>query len=502
MSGREEPTAVLSGGMTTVYRRRLESLREQARKRFDHGATGIQIAGGLSAELDRLILEMWDEALQRLNPAERQLLNEQSAIAAVGGSGRGELAPYSDVDLLFLYQPAVETLFSDVISVLVRDFWDVGLKVGHSVRSVRDAAATAKQDIQFGTSLVELRPLCGSAAVVGQLLRRFQRDVQRSRRDPFIAECIQSRQAERQESGGAVLQLEPDIKRSFGGLRDLHLIRWIGFAHYGAGDLDSLRLRGVLSKDDARRLSIALDYLLTLRINLHFHAGRPHDILTRDDQLRVSQERAIPATEGMRPVECFMQEYFRHSLFVAEMADRFVARHQRRAWSRQMVDSLMTIRIDDVYRVRPQWITIPRRHRNSACGSVEGALRLYLTAARYRVLPDYDLTEWIKQQVPYYSITLSAEGQETFLQILATPGRLGSILRSMFIAWAVGTGVAPVRAYSLPFAVQSIPLVHRGRAYVSDDRERGGAGNGCGTAWPGLPGNPPQGNPAPGAAVA
>ncbi len=432
MSGSQEPRPAPHSGTAPAYRRRLESLREQARKRFENGATGIQIAGGLSAELDRLIIEMWDDTLRRFSPADRQLLTERTAIAAVGGSGRGEMAPYSDVDLLFLYQPAVETLFSQLTGALIRDFWDAGLKVGHSVRSVRDAAGAARQDIQFATSLVDLRPLCGSTPLVEQLARVFRRDVQRSRRDAFVTECIRSRQTERQEAGGPVLQLEPDIKRSFGGLRDLHLIRWIGFAHYGAGDVDSLRLRGILSKEDARRMSSAQDYLLALRINLHFNAGRPHDVLTRDDQLRISRERAISGTEGLRPVECFMQEYFRHSLFVAEMADRLVARHQRPAWPKRIVDFLMTIRIDDVYRIKPQWVTIPRRFRSTACGTIEGTLRLYLTAARYRVMPEHELTEWIKQQSPYYSINVSPEAQAMFLQILATPGKLGPLLRHMF----------------------------------------------------------------------
>ncbi len=432
MSGPAATTPPGDSARRTENRRRLDALRQQARQRFERGATGLQVGGGLSLGFDELVLFLLEDALETCSAPEQAVLRETTAVAAVGGSGRGELAPYSDVDLLFLFRPEAETLFARIVSQVVRDAWDSGLKLGHSVRTVRDAVQAARQDIQFATALTDLRPLWGSASLTAELGRRFRRGVLQGRVGPFQAECVEAREKERQEAGGAVLQLEPDIKRSFGGMRDLHLIRWIGFANYGVSETDSLRLRGVLTKEDARRLSVAHDYLLALRINLHFHAGKPHDVLTRDHQLRISQERSITGTKGQLPVERFMQDYFRHSLAVAEIADRFVAQHQKTPWLRRLFDFVMTIRIDDIYRVGPRQVDVLRRQRAEVTGSLEGALQLYLTAARYRVDPAHSLLEMIQEQSPAFSQALSPEASSTFLQILATPGRLGKVLRSMY----------------------------------------------------------------------
>lgn len=413
-------------------RQRLDLIRQQARRRMEHGATGLQIATGLSEGCDELVLSLWSEALSACSAVERESLAGSSAIIAVGGSGRAELAPYSDVDLLFLYQPRVEELFARLVTDVVRDCWDAGLKLGHSVRTVRDAVQAARQDIQFATALTESRLLHGSEALLAELMRRFQRHVLRGRKRQFLQQCVAGREAERKDAGGAVLQLEPDIKRSFGGLRDLHLIRWIGFANDGVSDLESLRLRGRLSNDDAHRLATAYDYLMTLRIDLHLASQREDDVLTRDHQLRITEERQIAGTAGQRPVERFMQDYFRHSMTIAEMANRFVARSARPGWPWRIVQFLMTIRIDDIYRVGAGRIDVPRRHQAKVAGSLEEILQLYLTAARYRVIPPDALQERIKQQVPHLSDALSPESRRRFLQFLSTTGKLGALLRSLY----------------------------------------------------------------------
>ena len=418
----------------TENRARLESVRSQARQRFERGATGTQIAGGLSLGLDEIVLFCLEDALESVSEEEAEFLRSSAAVVAVGGSGRGEMAPYSDVDLLFLYHSKAESLFSRIVAEVVRSAWDTGLKLGHSVRAVKDAAQAARNDVHFATALTDLRPLWGSNSLVDELSRRFRRGVIRGRGHQFQADCIAAREAERQEAGGAVLQLEPDIKRSFGGLRDLHLIRWIGFAHYGVTEIDSLRLRGALSREEARRLNMAHDYLLGLRINLHFQSGKLDDVLTRDHQLRITEERSIAGTGAQRPVERFMQDYFRHSLAVAEIADRFVSRHQQPSWPRRLYDFVMTIRIDDVYRVGPRQLNVPRRYRTAACSSLEGALEIYLTAARYRVEPTPAVVALIQEHAPNYPDRLSPQAARTFLQILGTPGKLGKLLRSMYHA--------------------------------------------------------------------
>lgn len=412
------------------HRRKLQEIRAAARQRLTPHATGSQIAGGIAEGFESLLLFLLVDATATRSVEDQQRLAEHAAVLAIGGFGRGEMAPYSDIDLLFLYRPEVESTFAPLVAQVVRDGWDTGLKLGHSIRTVRDTLAAVRIDLHLATALTSARVIWGSPRLVEELLRRFHRQIAR-RQQAFLAECLAARMREREEAGGPVLQLEPDLKRSFGGLRDLHLMQWIGFVEYETGDLESLRLQGALTADEALQLKIAHDFLLNLRIDLHLNIGKPHDVLTRDHQLRIAAERGIEAPAGKLPVETFMQTYFRHSLAVAEIADRFVARHQRVTWLERIGSYLLTVRIDDIYRVGAGRLDLRRRSRAKALRTLEGALRVFVTAARYRVVPTERLQQQLQRQSRRYSPPISPEASELFLQMLAAPGRLGALLRIM-----------------------------------------------------------------------
>lgn len=439
------PTLEYSADRVSARKRRLEDLRNKVRSRYEQGATGLQVASLQSSLLDEWVVGILEESLKDC-PADRQAeLKRGLTVIAVGGTGRGELAPYSDCDLLFLYASSAESTATEWVSGVVREFWDCGLKLGHSVRTPADALRTARQDAHFATSLTDARRLWGAEPMAGDFLRRFQRSIAGSRRRAFAAEAIAAREAERQQFGGATQQLEPDVKCSPGGLRDVHLIRWAGFAFYGTSDLNSLKLRGALSPDDALALVNAVDFLTHIRIGLHLAAGKPQDTLTRDEQLRFAQERGVNGTAGQRPVERFMQEYFRHSTAIAEISRRFVERHQRPPLARRLLDFVMTYRIDDIYRIGPEFLDVPYRHRERVCSSPEGVLKLYLAAARYRVRLAPHLEELITRQVRAFPVDLSPEAARAFLAILGTTGILGPILRSMHATGALEYVLPPLQ---------------------------------------------------------
>lgn len=416
-----------------VLRRRIEELRQQTRIRFQQGATGLQTAAFLSQRMDAFVSEVYQEVISEAGPDVAALLLDQTALLAVGGTGRGDVCPFSDLDLLFLHSPKVTTAYESIASQVQRDLWDAGLKLGASVRNIAGAISWAKQEPQFATSLIDTRLLCGSSVLLEQLRSRFNRNVIKKRRGYFLAEVVAARDKERMEYGATTQQLEPDVKRSLGGLRDLHLIRWIGYALYGSGEFDSLRLKNALTMDEARRLIHAHEFLIGLRVDLHFAAGKEQDTLSRDDQLRISRLRNVPANQGQLPVERFMQEYFQHSSVVAALAKRFVERTRQKPWLVHAIDYVLSYRIDDIYRVGPETITIPSsRARKRACATIEGVLRLYLTAARYRLPVDSRLVETIKQQQIKSPVTLSPEASKTFLMLLQTSGTLGNALRGLY----------------------------------------------------------------------
>lgn len=416
-----------------VLRGRVAEIRQHALDQFKRFASGVQTATILADSFQAFVLEQWSEALKlAVSPAIAARLEKESAIVAVGGTGRGELAPYSDIDLLFLCEPSLTADFQQVANQCLRCLWDAELKLGHSVRTPRDAMAMAVTEPQFATSLVEMRAMWGSTELVAKLKRTFERSVIRTRRSAFFEMCVSAREEELTKNGGAIQQLEPDIKYSRGGLRDLHLLRWIGFALYETPDIDSLRLKGALSREDAHKLIHAHEFLARIRMDLHFAAGKPQDRLTRDEQLRIASERNIERTPGQSPVERFMQEYFQHTTAVVEIVRRFISRHRRRPFKQWLIDSLLTRRQDGSFLISPTRLDVLSRRLNSVCSDLRSVLQLFQTAARNHVQIAPRVLERIRLEAPQFSRVLDAGHSELFLSILEPRGTLGTTLRAMY----------------------------------------------------------------------
>jgi len=408
------------------------AIRTHAQSLFVGGATGIQVAAAISEATEEFVKRVFQETVDRLPEDRRTFVAKHVAVIAVGGTGRGELCPYSDVDLLFLIRPLAKQAAGDCVSQAVRDYWDAGLRLGHAVRGIADTLSLARQEIDVATALVEARLLWGDRGLFEQLVADFQRKIIRSRVSAFIDDCVAAREKERTEFGSAVKQLEPDVKRSPGGLRDLHLLRWVGFARFTTANVESLRLKGALSRDEARILLSAYDYIKHVRIDLHFAAGRCQDVLVRDEQLRITEERHIEGTIGQRPVERFMQTYFRHSTAIAELSERFITLHRPRSLFASLFRSLTTHRSDGVYLVGSDGIDVVRRHRDEVLSSLDGILKFYRTAALYQVAPSAEFAERIREAAPRLGADVSAEAAQLFRDILNCHGNLGLILRSMF----------------------------------------------------------------------
>lgn len=409
---------------------RLDEIRRQVRERFVQGTSAVHTTALQSELFDAFVVSVFLDRLGELSSGERMLVVSQSAVIAVGGSGRAEMCPYSDVDLLFLHRPAIQAIYEPLAAQVQRDFWDCGLKIGASVRTLTDSLQWSRQEPQFATSLVDARWLWGSVPLVEQLRSKFKHAV-RSRRQQFIASAVASRDTERADYGATTQQLEPDVKRSLGGLRDLHLIRWIGFARYEAGDVDSLRLHSAITMEESRRLVHAHEFLTSLRIDLHLAAGKEQDVLTREDQLRIANQRGIQGNGVQLPVERFMQEYFQHCGAIADIARRFVNRTRQLSWSTRFFQFVMSYRVDDIYYIGTEYIDIGYRHRTAALSTLEGILRLFMTAARYRVNVAPHLLEAIKRRAIRPAPQLSAEAAQAFLELLKTSGKLGTALRGL-----------------------------------------------------------------------
>ena len=271
---------------------------------------------------------------------------------AHGGYGRRDVAPYSDVDLMILHRPAAAARLCPLAERLVRDVFDAGLVLGHSVRTVRQACRLATREAMICTSLVDSRLLAGNPAIFESFMHGFRQRV-RWRCGRLLAGIKKSRDDERHRYGETVFLLEPNIKRSQGTLRDLQLLRWVGFARYGVADFAELRDCGALSREDYDAIQPAYAFLLWLRNDLHFHSGQASDVLTRSEQLRLAEQRGFEAAGGLLPVEHFMRDYFRHTNRVSHVAAKFLAKATTNPWIDKTLTLLFGHRIESDYLVGP-----------------------------------------------------------------------------------------------------------------------------------------------------
>jgi [protein-PII] uridylyltransferase len=405
--------------------------RARLKQRHQRGSPGIQVSQALSELFDSIVLGLVERALADLGQSLTDDLAGKVALVRHGGYGRADVAPYSDVDLMILYENGALDDVAPIAQRLVRDVFDVGLVLGQSVRTVAEACQLAQSDPLICTSLMESSLLAGSDKLYVKFAKKFQWQVHR-RAVPLVALIEASRQKERDQFGETVYLLEPNVKRSPGGLRDIQLLRWAGFARWGTTDPDGLRLAGALEPDDYDHLRQTTEFLLRLRNEMHFHAGKSSDVLDRVEQLRIAEQFGFRGTEGLLPVEEFMREYFRLTGGVSTIVARFVARaklgHCR--W-RRLLAPLVSHQFEGDFRVGPQQISANQRALAKLSGDLSEVLRLADIANMYDKPVAPETWEAIHAAVGNLPDTVSPAAAARFMALLSQPARLGELLRKL-----------------------------------------------------------------------
>ena len=201
----------------------------------------------------------------------------------------GQLAPHSDVDLMFL-QPYKQTPYIEqVVEFILYMLWDLGLKVGHSTRSIDDCLRLSKRDITIQTSLLDARWLWGDQKLFGDFYRRFQSELVDGHGPKFVEDKLAEQDGRHERMGDTRYVVEPNIKEGKGGLRDLQTLYWLTKFLYGVSDVADLVPLGVFTTQDVNRFTKAQDFLWTVRCHLHYLAGRPEERLTFDVQKTIGE---------------------------------------------------------------------------------------------------------------------------------------------------------------------------------------------------------------------
>ena len=270
---------------------------------------------------------------QHLHPLPNPTSAERIAVLAVGGYGRAEMAPQSDVDLLFLTPWKITPWAEAVIESMLYILWDLKLKVGHSSRTVADCLRLGREDITIRTALLEHRFICGHAPLATELGDRLWAELFKTTGPQFIEAKLAERAERHKRQGGQRYVLEPNVKEAKGGLRDLQTLYWIGKYLHRVPSSAGLVGAGLLTAEEYAQFERAENFLWAARCHLHYIAKRPVDQLTFDMQVEVAARMGYRDGQGRRAVEHFMQDYFRHATRVGELTRVFLteleARHAK-----------------------------------------------------------------------------------------------------------------------------------------------------------------------------
>jgi [protein-PII] uridylyltransferase len=350
------------GGFIAPLKATLTTGHAEIRRRFEATGDGSAVMREQCFLIDQMIRALFDLVTGDIYPLPNPTSGERLAIIAVGGYGRGELAPYSDIDLLFLLPYKRTPHTEQVVEYLLYLLWDLGLKIGQATRSVEECLRLAKSDLTIRTGLLEARYLCGEQALFRDLKKRFDTDILRGTAAQFVEGKLAERDARHQRVGDSRYQLEPNVKESKGGLRDLHTLFWIAKYIYRTDNVGRLVELGVLSAEESRRFDHAQSFLWTVRCHLHYLAGRAEERLTFDLQAEIGRRMGYADQERSRGVERFMKDYFLVAKDVGDLTRIFCAileadqkRRRRLSWVRWGAGrrSLGGFVLDG------EWLTIP-----------------------------------------------------------------------------------------------------------------------------------------------
>ena len=394
------------------------------------GTSGTEISRRMTELRDRVVIGLWDAAVAELSEKTGVPLSERTALVAHAGYGRKDVAPYSDVDLMLLRASGDAEAAGVLAERLLRDIFDAGLVLGHSTRTVEEAVRLGIDDATIGTSLMEARFLAGNRTHFGRFAQSFSNRLAR-RSDAIVAKIIANRDEERVRYGATVYLLEPNVKRTVGGLRDIQLLRWLGRTVFDRGEPEDLTAIDQLTEEDVRAVGAASDFLLRVRNELHFHAGRAADVLCRAEQLRIADAFGYPETKGMRRVEYFMREYFRHTQAVANIVARFTERAlQRRRWGRA-IEMVVGHKSGEEYHVGPKYIRATRVGLPRLRKSLLAVLQLADLSCLYnkRIAPQ--TWEAIRRRIDALAESVTAEVRIRFVTLLGRTSRLAEVLREL-----------------------------------------------------------------------
>ena len=410
------------------------------------GAGGREICHARATLMDILLRYMWNAVKSSLS-TQSQKEFPAIGLVAIGGYGRAELNPFSDIDFMFLHEGQVVAgskplpYLSKMMDGILYPLWDIGLKVGYSVRSVEDCVNAALDDMQSKTSLIEARLVTGSEPLFKKLQKAVLTKCVEGYEARYIAARLEDQAARHNKFGNSPSMQEPNIKNGCGGLRDYQNLIWMTFFKYRTRSLKELQEQDLMSETERKKLDAAYDYLLRVRNEMHYHAGRPADVLTKNLQPAVAHNLGFTDRAPSVRLEKFMREVYTHArniyLINRSLEQRmallpapkrlqflrgFIDRRRKKEAENQAVDGFKFIE-GHIHAANARvFRDQPRR-----------LMRVFLHAQQRGLRLHPDLGQLIRNQLALAdrSFLYDEHVRETFLTILGQRGNVAPTLRAM-----------------------------------------------------------------------
>ena len=407
------------------------------------GADGVEICQARAAILDGLLRHLWNEAIAN-QPGPVASLS--IALVAIGGFGRAELNPHSDIDFMFLHEGQVSGSkplpgLSRLIDGILYPLWDIGLKIGYSVRDLDDCVKVANTDMQSKTSLIESRLIAGNAALFAKYQKAVVQKCVLGYEDKYISMRLEDQATRRTKFGNSACMQEPNIKNGCGGLRDFQNLLWMSFFKYRTRSLRDLQTQEFVSEAERKQLEAAYEFLLRVRTEMHYNTNRPQDVLGKNLQPSVASNLGYGDRSPSLRIEKFMRDLYVHMRNVYLITRTL----------EQRMALLSPAQTSKLARLKKLLGTAPRKMPEPVDGflfvdgeiraannrvfrdSPRRLMRVFLHAQQRHLTLHPDLAQLIRNQLSLVNREFLNDEhvRETFLTILERRGEVAHILRAM-----------------------------------------------------------------------
>lgn len=408
-------------------RGRIESIHRE-------GASGLEVVGLHTDLVDAVICQLFRLADTTL-PSNARQRTPGCAVVALGGFGRRELNPNSDVDVMFLYPRHVDEYVSAILNHVLYFLWDLGFSVGHSCRSLTDVQRMMDADLTVRTAILESRFLAGYPAVFTEMQERMWRSFQGRRGQQYIGEKLHEQERRHHRFGGSVYLQEPNVKEGPGGLRDFHVALWVARARHRLATLTDLSALGLLTPVEVGQCVQALDFLLRVRSELHYLQGGKHDVLNLAVQVSVAANLGF-SDGSARGVERFMRHYYLRAGGLHQLSSRVVERcvERPRSHVEAMMKRLRARDIGDDFVELNRQIHILPAQRGCFRADPVRLLKIFW----YRQEMGYELSAEAKDAIRSHLDLIDDDFRRSnralgfFLAILRAPRGVADTLRQMY----------------------------------------------------------------------